>query len=296
MNDKTLADCIGNTPMVRLTRLPGIGRNRLYAKLEGTGPGGSVKDRPAYSMIRRAQERGEIRPGDTLIEATSGNTGIALAMVAAMLGYRLRLIMPAHMSAERRATMKAFGAEIILVTQEQGMEGARDLAEQMEREGQGKVLNQFANPDNPRAHYEGTGPEIWRDTAGQITHFVATMGTTGTIMGTSRYLKERNPAVQIIGVQPDGDSSIPGIRKWPEPYLPKIFDRSRVDRIVEVSARDAEQTTRELARVEGLFCGPSSGGGMWTALQLCRTLEDATIVCIVCDRGDRYISTGLFPD
>ncbi|MFP5357644.1 MAG: cysteine synthase CysM [Gammaproteobacteria bacterium] len=296
MNDKTLADCIGNTPMVRLTRLPGIGRNRLYAKLEGTGPGGSVKDRPAYSMIRRAQERGEIHPGDMLIEATSGNTGIALAMVAAMLGYRLRLIMPAHMSAERRATMKAFGAEIILVTQEQGMEGARDLAEQMEREGQGKVLNQFANPDNPRAHYEGTGPEIWRDTAGQITHFVATMGTTGTIMGTSRYLKERNPAVQIIGVQPDGDSSIPGIRKWPEPYLPKIFDRSRVDRIVEVSARDAEQTTRELARVEGLFCGPSSGGGMWTALQLCRSLEDATIVCIVCDRGDRYISTGLFPD
>jgi S-sulfo-L-cysteine synthase (O-acetyl-L-serine-dependent) len=255
-----------------------------------------VKDRPAYSMIRRAQERGEIHPGDMLIEATSGNTGIALAMVAAMLGYRLRLIMPAHMSAERRATMKAFGAEIILVTQEQGMEGARDLAEQMEREGQGKVLNQFANPDNPRAHYEGTGPEIWRDTAGQITHFVATMGTTGTIMGTSRYLKERNPAVQIIGVQPDGDSSIPGIRKWPEPYLPKIFDRSRVDRIVEVSARDAEQTTRELARVEGLFCGPSSGGGMWTALQLCRSLEDATIVCIVCDRGDRYISTGLFPD
>jgi S-sulfo-L-cysteine synthase (O-acetyl-L-serine-dependent) len=296
MNDKTLADCIGNTPMVRLTRLPGIGRNRLYAKLEGTGPGGSVKDRPAYSMIRRAQERGEIHPGDMLIEATSGNTGIALAMVAAMLGYRLRLIMPAHMSAERRATMKAFGAEIILVTQEQGMEGARDLAEQMEREGQGKVLNQFANPDNPRAHYEGTGPEIWRDTAGQITHFVATMGTTGTIMGTSRYLKEQNSAVQIVGVQPDGDSSIPGIRKWPEPYLPKIFDRSRVDRIVEVSARDAERTTRELARVEGLFCGPSSGGGMWAALQLCSVLEDATIVCIVCDRGDRYISTGLFPD
>ena len=254
-----------------------------------------MKDRPAYLMIRGAQERGEIRPGDTLIEATSGNTGIALAMAAAALGYRMVLVMPEHLSVERRAVMKAFGAELILVTKEQGMEGARDLAEEMERRGEGRVLNQFANPDNPRAHYETTGPEIWRDTGGTITHFVSAMGTTGTIMGTSRFLKERNPSVQIIGVQPDGESSIPGIRKWPEAYLPKIFDRSRVDRIVEVSSANAEQTMREAARLEGLFCGPSSGGALWSALQLCRELENAVIVSIVCDRGDRYISTGVFP-
>ena len=295
MRALTLAETIGNAPLVRLGRLPGIGSNTLLAKLEGNNPAGSVKDRPAYLMIRGAQERGEIRPGDTLIEATSGNTGIALAMAAAALGYRMVLVMPEHLSVERRAVMKAFGAELILVTKEQGMEGARDLAEEMERRGEGRVLNQFANPDNPRAHYETTGPEIWRDTGGTITHFVSAMGTTGTIMGTSRFLKERNPSVQIIGVQPDGESSIPGIRKWPEAYLPKIFDRSRVDRIVEVSAADAEQTMRDAARLEGLFCGPSSGGALWSALQLCREVENAVIVSIVCDRGDRYISTGVFP-
>ena len=286
---------IGNTPLVRLSRLPGIGSNTLLAKLEGNNPAGSVKDRPAYSMIQRAAERGEIKPGDTLIEATSGNTGIALAMAAAMLGYRLLLIMPAHLSVERRAVMKAFGAELILVTKEEGMEGARDLAESMERAGKGRVLNQFSNPDNPRAHYETTGPELWRDSAGQLTHFVSTMGTTGTIMGCSRYLKEVSPNLQIIGVQPDGESSIPGIRKWPEAYLPKIFDAARVDRVIEVSAADAEHTMREVARLEGLFCGPSSGGGLWSALQLCRELEGAVIACIICDRGDRYISTGVFP-
>ncbi|MDB5967908.1 MAG: cysM [Hydrocarboniphaga sp.] len=296
MKSPSLADFIGNTPLAELRRLPGIGRNRLLVKLEGNNPAGSVKDRPAYSMIRRAEERGEIKPGDTLIEATSGNTGIALAMAAAMRGYRMVLIMPAHMSAERRAAMKAFGAEIVLVSKEQGMEGARDLAEAMQREGQGRVLDQFANPDNPRAHYEGTGPEIWRDTQGTITHFVATMGTTGTIMGTGRFLKEQNPGVQIIGVQPQGESSIPGIRKWPEEYLPKIFDRSRIDRVLEVTATDAEATMHALARVEGLFCGPSSGGSVWAALQLCTELENATIACIICDRGDRYISTGVFPD
>jgi len=291
----TLAETIGNTPLVQLRRLPGIGNNTLLAKLEGNNPAGSVKDRPAYRMIRSAQERGEIKPGDTLVEATSGNTGIALAMAAAALGYRMVLIMPAHLSVERRAVMKAFGAELILVSKEQGMEGARDLADEMERQGQGRVLNQFANPDNPRAHYETTGPEIWRDTGGRITHFVSSMGTTGTIMGTSRFLKEQNPGVQIIGVQPDGDSSIPGIRKWPEAYLPKIFDRSRVDRIVEVSSADAEHTMREAARLEGLFCGPSSGGALWSALQLCKEVENAVIVSIACDRGDRYISTGVFP-
>lgn len=296
MHDLRLAECIGNTPLVRITRLPGIGNNRLYAKLEGNNPAGSVKDRPAYSMIRRAQERGEIRPGDTLIEATSGNTGIALAMAAAVLGYRMVLIMPAHMSAERRATMRAFGAEIVSVSKEEGMEGARDLADRMQAEGKGRVLNQFANPDNWRAHFEGTGPEIWRDTGGGLTHFVSTMGTTGTIMGCSRYFKAQNPAVEIIGVQPDGESSIPGIRKWPEAYLPKIFERPRVDRIVEVSATDAEAMMREMARREGLFCGPSSGGAMWVALQLCRELENATLVTIACDRGDRYISTGVYPE
>ena len=295
MSTQTLANTIGNTPLVQLTRLPGIGSNRLFAKLEGNNPAGSVKDRPAYSMILRAQERGEIKPGDTLIEATSGNTGIALAMAAAVLGYRMVLIMPAHMSAERRASMRAYGAEIIPVTQQEGMEGARDLADQMARDGKGKVLNQFANPDNWRAHFEGTGPEIWRDTGGAITHFVSSMGTTGTIMGCARYFKSQNPAVQIVGVQPDGESSIPGIRKWPEAYLPKIFERPRVDEVIEVSAADAEATMRDMARIEGLFCGPSSGGAMWVALQLCQRLQGATIVSIACDRGDRYISTGVYP-
>jgi len=296
MNPITLPDTIGNTPLVQVTRLPGIGSNRLFLKLEGNNPAGSVKDRPAYSMIRRAEERGEIKPGDTLIEATSGNTGIALAMAAAMRGFRMVLIMPAHLSVERRAVMKAFGAELILVSKEEGMEGARDLALQMEQDGKGKVLNQFGNPDNPRAHYEGTAPEIWTALNGSLTHFVATMGTTGTIMGCSRYLKEQNPAVQVVGVQPDGESSIPGIRKWPEAYLPTIFDRKRVDRVVEVSTRQAEDTMRDLARIEGVFCGPSSGGSVWTALQLCRELSGATIAAIICDRGDRYISTGVFPE
>jgi len=296
MNHKTLAETIGNTPLVQLRHLPGIGSNTLLAKLEGNNPAGSVKDRPAYSMIRRAAERGEIRPGDTLIEATSGNTGIALAMVSAMLGYRMVLIMPEHMSAERRAMMKAFGAEILLVSKAEGMEGARDLALRMQAEGKGRVLDQFANPDNPRAHYEGTGPEIWRDTGGTLTHFVATMGTTGTIMGNSRFLKEQNAGIQVIGVQPEGESSIPGIRKWPEAYLPRIFDRQRIDRVIEVSATDAEATMHALARAEGIFCGPSSGGSVWAALQLCRELENAVIACIICDRGDRYISTGVFPD
>ncbi|MGH8461536.1 MAG: cysteine synthase CysM [Stenotrophobium sp.] len=295
MNYPTLPDFIGNTPLVKLARLPGVGDNTLLVKLEGNNPAGSVKDRPAYSMIRRAEERGEIKPGDTLIEATSGNTGIALAMAAAMKGYRMVLIMPEHMSAERRASMKAFGAEIILVTQAQSIEGARDLALQMQSEGKGRVLDQFGNPDNPRAHYEGTGPEIWRDTKGQITHFVSSMGTTGTIMGTSRFLKEQNPAVQVVGVQPDGESSIPGIRKWPEEYLPKIFDRSRIDRIIEATAKSAEDTMHLLAESEGLFCGPSSGGAVWAALQICREVQGATIVSIICDRGDRYISTGIFP-
>ncbi|WP_273455065.1 cysteine synthase CysM [Nevskia ramosa] len=296
MKPITLPDTIGNTPLVQITRLPGIGNNRLFVKLEGNNPAGSVKDRPAYSMIRRAEERGEIKPGDTLIEATSGNTGIALAMAAAMRGFRMVLIMPAHLSVERRAVMKAFGAELILVSKEEGMEGARDLAEAMEKDGKGKVLNQFGNPDNPRAHYEGTAPEIWTALDGELTHFVATMGTTGTIMGCSRYLKEQSPAVQVVGVQPDGESSIPGIRKWPEAYLPTIFDRSRVDRVVEVSTQQAEDTMRDLAKIEGVFCGPSSGGSVWTALQLCKELDGATIAAIICDRGDRYISTGVFPE
>ncbi len=291
----TLADSIGNTPLVQLTRLPGIGGNTLLAKLEGNNPAGSVKDRPAYSMIRRAAECGEIKPGDRLIEATSGNTGIALAMAAATMGYRMTLIMPEHLSVERRAVMKAFGAEIILVTQQQGMEYARDLALKMQAEGQGRVLDQFANPDNPRAHYEGTGPEIWRDTQGRITHFVTSMGTTGTIMGCSRFFKEKNPDIRIVGVQPDGESSIPGIRKWPEAYLPKIFERSRVDRVIEVAAKPAEDTMRLLAASEGLFCGPSAGGTVWAALQLAREVQQATIVVIIPDRGDRYISTGVFP-
>ena len=290
-----LTDFIGNTPLVQVTRLDGIGSNRLFLKLEGNNPAGSVKDRPAWSMIRRAAERGEIHPGDRLIEATSGNTGIALAMVAAAAGYPLTLIMPAHMSAERRAVMKAFGAEIVHVTQEEGMEGARDLADEMQREGRGTVLDQFGNPDNPRAHYEGTAPEIWRDTKSSLTHFVATMGTTGTIMGCSAYFREHAPDVQVVGVQPDGDSSIPGIRKWPEAYLPGIFRAEAVDRIIECGTSPAEDTMRELARREGIFCGPSSGGSVWAALQLCAELENATIAAIICDRGDRYISTGVFP-
>jgi cysteine synthase B len=295
MNFPSLADFIGNTPLAQLRRMPGTGNNTLLVKLEGNNPAGSVKDRPAYSMIRRAEERGEIKPGDTLIEATSGNTGIALAMAAAVKGYRMVLIMPEHLSVERRAVMKAFGAELILVTQQQGMEGARDLALEMQAAGKGKVLDQFGNPDNPRAHYEGTAPEIWQATGGRITHFVSSMGTTGTIMGCSRFFKEKNPAIQVIGVQPDGESSIPGIRKWPEAYLPTIFDRSRVDRVIEVSSENAENTMRDLGRIEGLFCGPSSGGALWAALQVCREVENAVVVSIVCDRGDRYISTGVFP-
>jgi cysteine synthase B len=279
-----------------LQRLPGRTSNIILAKLEGNNPAGSVKDRPALSMIRHAETRGEIRPGDTLIEATSGNTGIALAMAAAMKGYRMVLIMPEHMSAERRAAMKAFGAEIVLVTQQQGMEGARDLADRMEREGRGRVLNQFANPDNPRAHYEATGPEIWRDTDGKITHFVSSMGTTGTIMGVSRFLKEKNSAIRIIGVQPSEGSQIPGIRAWPKEYLPKIYDARRVDRVMEVTQKEAEEMTRRLAREEGIFCGISSGGATTAALQLSQEVENAVIVTIICDRGDRYLSTGVFPE
>lgn len=295
MNTPSLAETIGNTPLVRLTRLSGIGDNTLLAKLEGNNPAGSVKDRPAYSMIKRAEERGEIKPGDTLIEATSGNTGIALAMAAAMRGYRMVLIMPEHMSAERRAQMKAFGAEILPVTQAQGMEYARDLALEMQAQGKGRVLDQFANPDNPRAHYEGTGPEIWRDTEGRVTHFVATMGTTGTIMGTGRFLKERNAEIEVVGVHPAGESSIPGIRKWPEAYQPRIYDRAKIDRVIEVEARDAEAMMRTVASAEGLFCGPSSGGSIFAAIEVCKRVSNATVVCIICDRGDRYISTGVFP-
>ncbi|HSJ48013.1 MAG TPA: cysteine synthase CysM [Gammaproteobacteria bacterium] len=295
MDYRTLEDFVGNTPLVALQRLPGATSNRILVKLEGNNPAGSVKDRPALSMIHHAEARGEIRPGDTLIEATSGNTGIALAMAAAMKGYRMVLIMPEHMSLERRAVMKAFGAEIILVTREQSMEGARDLAKAMEAEGRGKVLDQFSNPDNPLAHYEGTGPEIWRDTGGRVTHFVSSMGTTGTIMGTSRYLKEVNPAIQVIGVQATEGASIPGIRRWPEAYLPSIYDAAWVDRVIDVNQQDAEDTTRALAAREGIFCGISSGGAVAAALQLSREVEDAVIVSIVCDRGDRYLSTGVFP-
>jgi cysteine synthase B len=295
MSFSTIEQCIGNTPLVRLQRLPGQTSNAILVKLEGNNPAGSVKDRPALSMIRRAEERGEIRPGDTLIEATSGNTGIALAMAAAIKGYRMVLIMPENMSVERRQVMKAFGAEIILVTREQSMEGARDLAHQMEADDKGKVLDQFSNPDNPRAHYEGTGPEIWRDTGGGITHFVSAMGTTGTIMGTSRYLKEQNPGIEIVGVQPMEGSSIPGIRRWPPEYLPTIFEASRVDRTLDVSQEDAEQTTLALASQEGIFCGISSGGAVAAALKLGQQVENAVIVAIICDRGDRYLSTGVFP-
>ncbi len=295
MGYPTIESCIGNTPLVRLQRLPGRTSNVVLCKLEGNNPAGSVKDRPAMRMIRGAEARGEIRPGDTLIEATSGNTGIALAMAAAVRGYRMVLIMPEHMSVERRAVMRAFGAEIVLVSREEGMEGARDLAKRMEAEGRGKVLDQFSNPDNPRAHYEGTGPEIWRQTQGRVTHFVSAMGTTGTIMGTSRYLKERRPDVQIVGVHPAEGAQIPGIRRWPEAYLPKIYDPSRVDRILEVTQEEAEETTRLLAAREGIFCGISSGGAVAAALRLSAEVEDAVIVTIVCDRGDRYLSTGVFP-
>jgi cysteine synthase B len=296
MDYPTLEATIGNTPLVRLQRLPGETGNTLLVKLEGNNPAGSVKDRPALGMIRHAEQRGEIQPGDTLIEATSGNTGIALAMVAAMKGYRMRLIMPEHMSVERRAVMKAFGAEIILVSKQASMEGARDLALEMQANGEGKVLDQFSNPDNPLAHYAGTGPEIWRDTAGGITHFVSSMGTTGTIMGTSRYLKEKSPAIEIVGVTPAEGASIPGIRRWPEAYLPSIFDPSRVDRTIEVTQQAAEQTTLALAAEEGIFAGISSGGAVAAALSLSKEVRDAVIVVIICDRGDRYLSTGVFPD
>ena len=296
---KTLEDFVGGTPLVRLKRLPDEGLeargNVILAKLEGNNPAGSVKDRPALSMIRRAEQRGEIKPGDTLIEATSGNTGIALAMAAAMGGYRLLLVMPENQSIERRQTMRAFGAELVLTPKSGGMELARDVAEKMQKEGSGLILDQFANPDNPLAHYEGTGPEIWRDTQGRVTHFVSSMGTTGTIMGVSRYLKEQNPAVCIVGCQPEEGSQIPGIRKWPEAYLPKFFEPSRVDRVESVSQGDAEAMTRRLAREEGIFAGISSGGAVVVSLRLAREIENATIVTIICDRGDRYLSTGLFP-
>jgi cysteine synthase B len=295
MNFPTLESTVGNTPLVRLQRLPGDTTNTLLVKLEGNNPAGSVKDRPALTMIKHAEERGDIKPGDTLIEATSGNTGIALAMAAAMKGYRMVLVMPEHMSVERRAVMKTFGAEIILVSKEASMEGARDLAKEMEVRGEGRVLDQFSNPDNPLAHYEGTGPEIWRDTAGSITHFVSAMGTTGTIMGVSRYLKEQNPAVEIVGVTPSEGSAIPGIRRWPEAYLPSIFNAASVDRTIEVEQSDAERTTLALAAREGVFAGISSGGAVAAALELSQQVEQAVIVAIICDRGDRYLSTGVFP-
>ena len=285
---------IGNTPLVRLARLPGATSNTILAKLEGNNPAGSVKDRPALSMIVEAEKRGEIRPGDTLIEATSGNTGIALAMAAAVKGYRMILIMPDNLSLERRQSMTAYGAELILVTKAEGMEGARDLALRMRREGRGVVLDQFANPDNPLAHYRGTGPELWRDTGGRITHFVSSMGTTGTIMGVSRYLKEKDPAIVVVGAQPAEGASIPGIRKWPEAYLPKIYDARRVDRSEPVTQQEAEGTMRRLAREEGMFCGVSSGGACAVALRISREVENATIAFIACDRGDRYLSTGVF--
>jgi len=290
----TLDDFVGNTPLVKLKRLPGATSNTILLKLEGNNPAGSVKDRPAFSMIRRAQERGDIKPGDTLIEPTSGNTGIALAMCAAMMGYRMMLVMPEHLSAERRQTMAAFGAEIVLTPRAGGMETARDVAEKMRDEGKGVILDQFANPDNPLSHYEGTGPEIWRDTGGAITHFVSSMGTTGTIMGCSRFFKEKNAAIQIIGCQPSEGSQIPGIRKWSPQYLPKICDWQRVDRVMEVSQADAEDMMRRLAREEGIFAGVSSGGALWAALQISREVQNAVIVSIVCDRGDRYLSTGVF--
>lgn len=290
----TIADCVGNTPLVRLQRLPGETSNTLLVKLEGNNPAGSVKDRPALSMITRAELRGDIRPGDTLIEATSGNTGIALAMAAAIKGYKMILIMPDNSTAERKAAMTAYGAELILVSKEEGMEGARDLADKLQREGRGKVLDQFANGDNPEAHYHSTGPEIWQQTGGSITHFVSSMGTTGTIMGVSRYLKEQNPAVQIVGLQPMEGSAIPGIRRWPQEYLPKIYDGSRVDRVVDMHQDEAEDIMRRLAREEGIFCGVSSGGAVAAMLRLSRELENAVLVAIICDRGDRYLSSGVY--
>lgn len=295
MNYPTIEAFVGNTPLVRLQRLPRNSRNQVLVKLEGNNPAGSVKDRPALNMISQAEQRGEIKPGDTLIEATSGNTGIALAMAAAIRGYHMVLVMPEHMSAERRAVMKAFGAEIVLTSQAGSMEEAIETARAMEGRGEGLILDQFSNPDNPNSHYHTTGPEIWRDTNGEITHFVSSMGTTGTIMGTSRYLKEKNPEIEIVGVQPRDGASIPGIRKWPEAYLPKIFDRSAVDTIIEVNQTEAENMTRELGKQEGIFAGISSGGAVCAALKLSDELSDATIVAIVCDRGDRYISTNVFP-
>jgi len=295
----TVEDLIGNTPLVRLVRIPGIENekrgNVVLGKLEGNNPAGSVKDRPAISMIRRAEERGDIKPGDTLIEATSGNTGIALAMAAAIRGYRMLLIMPEDLSIERAQSMKAFGAELILTPRSGGMEYARDLAEQMQRDGKGRVLDQFANQDNPRVHYETTGPELWRDTKGRITHFVSAMGTTGTITGVSRFLKERNKDIRVIGAQPSEGSRIPGIRKWPEAYMPKIYDPTWVDETILVSQSDAEEMARRLAREEGLFAGISAAGACWVALEFAKKVENATIVFVVCDRGDRYLSTGVFP-
>lgn len=292
---KTLEDFVGNTPLVKLQRIPGKTSNTILVKLEGNNPAGSVKDRPALSMIKRAEERGDIQPGDTLIEATSGNTGIALAMAAAMRGYKMVLVMPENQSIERRQTMKAFGAELVLTPKDGSMELARDVALKLQAEGEGIVLDQFGNMDNPLAHYEGTGPEIWRDTEGKVTHFVSSMGTTGTIMGTSRFLKEQNPDIQIIGVQPEEGSQIPGIRKWPEEYLPKIYDKSRVDELIYVNQANAEKMTRRLAAEEGIFAGISSGGALYAALQLSKKVENAVIVSIICDRGDRYLSTGVFP-
>ncbi len=292
---QTLEAFVGNTPLVRLQRIPGVTGNVILAKLEGNNPAGSVKDRPALSMVRRAQERGTIKPGDTLIEPTSGNTGIALAMAAAIMGYRMVLIMPENQSLERQQTMRAYGAELILTPKEVSMEGARDLAERMVREGKGVMLDQFANPDNPLAHYEGTGPEIWRDTGGKVTHFVSSMGTTGTIMGVSRFLKQKNPQVRIVGCQPADGSQIAGIRKWQPEYLPKICDWKQVDQIIEIAQSDAEEMTRRLAREEGIFAGVSSGGALWAALQVSAQVSNAVIVFITCDRGDRYLSTGIFP-
>lgn len=290
----TVEATIGNTPLVLLQRLPGTTSNTILAKLEGNNPAGSVKDRPALSMITRAEARGDIKPGDTLIEATSGNTGIALAMAAAIKGYRMILIMPANATQERKDAMTAYGAVLIEVSETEGMEGARDLAQQMQSQGKGRVLDQFANPDNYTAHYESTGPEIWRDTKGTVTHFISSMGTTGTIMGVSRFLKEQNPSIQIVGLQPADGAKIPGIRRWPDAYLPRIFERERVDRVIDVKQADAERTMRALAREEGIFCGVSSGGSVFAALELSRELENAVIVAIICDRGDRYLSSGVF--
>ena len=294
MSYPTIESCVGNTPLVRLQRLPGDTTNTILVKLEGDNPAGSVKDRPALSMIQRAEARGDIQPGDTLIEATSGNTGIALAMTAAIKGYRMILIMPESSTEERKAAMTAYGAELILVSEEASMEGARDLAKQMEAEGKGVVLDQFSNTDNPIAHYEGTGPEIWLQTSGEITHFISSMGTTGTIMGVSRYLKEKNPAIEILGLQPGDGACIPGIRRWPQEYLPEIYNDSRVDGIIDMSQQEAEDTMRALAREEGIFCGVSSGGAVAGALRLSKEVEDAVIVAIICDRGDRYLSSGVY--